>query len=75
MLARQDIKALIGVAVESSDLMIGGILLQWVNNSWQPLAFSLKRMQDAEFKLVWLQKEGTDLPHELSLTAIKLRIK
>ena len=29
----------VSLAVDASDLAIGGVLQQWVHNQWQPLAF------------------------------------
>lgn len=37
LLAHQDTQAPISIAVDASDSAIGGVLQQWVNNSWQPL--------------------------------------
>ncbi|CAH8578282.1 unnamed protein product [Schistosoma bovis] len=48
MLAHQDTRAPISIAVDASDSAIGGVLQQWVNNSWQPLAFFSRRLLDTE---------------------------
>ncbi|CAH8608971.1 unnamed protein product [Schistosoma mattheei] len=48
MLAHQDTEAPISIAVDASDSAIGGVLQQWVNNSWQPLAFFSRRLLDTE---------------------------
>ncbi|CAI2724603.1 unnamed protein product [Schistosoma spindalis] len=48
MLAHQDPKASISIAVDASGSAIGAVLQQWVNHSWQPLAFCSRRLLDTE---------------------------
>ena len=35
------------LAVDTSDLAVGGVLQQWVNNQWEPLAFFSKKLKPA----------------------------
>lgn len=40
ILAHQDTQMPISIAVDASNSALGGVLQQWVNHSWQPLAVS-----------------------------------
>lgn len=41
-------KAEICLMVDASDYAIGGVINQYINNSWQPLAFYSKKLNDAQ---------------------------
>ena len=36
------------LTVDASDLAVGGVLQQWINDQWEPPAFSSKKLKPAE---------------------------
>ena len=47
----------VSLAVDASDLAIGGVLQQWIHNQWQPLAFFSKKLKTAEIRYSTFDRE------------------
>ena len=57
LLAHPDANAKISLYVDASDYALGGTVLQWNNEEWQPLAFFSKKLSQAQTKYSTYDKE------------------
>ena len=56
MLSHPHMEAPTSLTVDTS-LAVGGVLQQWVNNKWEPLAFFSKKLKPAETKYSTFARE------------------
>ncbi len=67
LLAHPDPKAQVSLTTDASDIAVGAVLQQWIENKgWQPLAFFSRKLRNAETKYSTYDRE---------LLAIKLAIR
>ena len=57
LLAHPDPSAPLALGTDASDTAVGAVLQQFVNNSWQPIAFFSKRLQPAESRYSTFSRE------------------
>ena len=57
LLAHPKHDAPLSIATDASDVATGAVLQQWVDSSWQPLAFFSKKLQPAERKYSTFDRE------------------
>ena len=57
MLAHPDHDAPIAITSDASNLHVGGVLEQWVDDAWQPLSFFSKKLSPAQLKYSTFDRE------------------